>query len=117
MKLEKVREGMRVVDREGEKVGVVEEMKMGDPQAVTAEGQGNPHDAVVVGVGALSPVLGVRASGPSAARDVPDEQADRLLRFGYIKIKRGHRRGGPLFVASDDVDRVEDDTVHLAFEQ
>jgi hypothetical protein len=115
MKLEKVREGMRVVDRHGEKVGVVEEMKMGDPQAVTAEGQGNPHDALVVGVGVLSPVLGVRASGPRAARDVPAEQADRLLRFGYIKVKRGHLLGGHLFVASDDIDHVEDDTVHLAF--
>jgi hypothetical protein len=86
-----VREGMPVVDASGEHLGKVEFVKLGDPEAVTAQGEetegGEPH---VVG-----------------------ELRDRLLRLGFIKIDRKGLLRADAYAAADEIDRVQDGTVHL----
>lgn len=47
-------------------------------------------------------------------RDMPQEQADRLARMVFIRVKHGQLFGHEIFVAGVDVDRVQDDTVHLS---
>jgi hypothetical protein len=101
---------MPAVDHGGERVGVVHDLKMGDPAAVTADGQAHLNE---VYVGTIAPGFGLRALGSDTILDVPHEHAVRLMRLGYIKVKRGHVLGGHFFVASDGIDRVEDDTVYL----
>jgi hypothetical protein len=86
-----VREGMRVVDATGKDVGRVEFVKLGDPDAVTPQGQATD---------ALEP----RVAG---------ELAERLLRVGFVKVDRKGFFNDDAYVAMDEIDRVEGDTVHL----
>lgn len=101
--IEQVREGMRVVGPDGDEIGTVELVTMGDPQAVTTEGQGASDS------GSYVEMMGsVFENHP----DVPRERAERLLRVGYIRID-GKGFSKDSYAASDQLDRVEDDTVYL----
>ena len=84
--IEKVFEGMRVVDANGKEIGEVDFVKMGDPDAVTTRGQDE----------------GTRPN-------VPPPFADRLLRIGYIKVDRKGLFARDVYAAASEVDRVEDD--------
>ena len=87
-----VQEGMRVVDASGRQIGKVELVKLGDPDAVTARGQetvgGEP-----------------RISG---------EARELLLRLGFVKVDRRGLLRPDAYVAADQINRVEGDTVHLS---
>ena len=87
-----VQEGMRVVDASGRQIGKVELVKLGDPDAVTTQGQetvrGEP-----------------RISG---------EPRELLLRKGFVKVDRKGLLRPDAYVAADQIDRVEGDTVHLS---
>lgn len=87
-----VREGMRVLDAAGKAIGKVSFVKMGDPQAITAAGQAvdgdEPH--------------------------VPRELAEHLLRIGYVKVDRKGLFSRDVYVAADQLDRVEGGIVHLS---
>lgn len=77
----RVQEGMRVLDTTGEEVGQVAYVKMGDPEAVTT--QGNQPG----GTGLLEGFADVTPGGHEP--HVPDPLRTNLLRTGFIKIK-GH---------------------------
>jgi hypothetical protein len=72
----RVYEGMTVVDAEGKWVGEVELVRMGDPEALTTQGQ--YRDAVTVDG------RGYAEGEP----DVPRGLRESLLRVGYIKVRR-----------------------------
>lgn len=99
-----VREGMKVLDQSGQEIGTVEEFKLGDPQAVTAEGQ-----APDTGGGLVDDLARAVSGGP----DVPQQYAERLLRIGYIKIDSKGLFKSDCYAGADRVERVEGDTVHL----
>jgi hypothetical protein len=85
---------MRVLDAAGKAIGKVSFVKMGDPQAITAAGQAVDGDE------------------PHVSREL----AEHLLRIGYVKVDR---KGLCLFsrdvyVAADQLDRVEGGIVHLS---
>jgi hypothetical protein len=86
--IEKVFEGMRVVDAKGKEIGKVDFVKIGDPEAVTTRGQDE----------------GTRPN-------VPPPFADRLLRIGYIKVDRKGLFARDVYAAASEIDRVEDDAV------
>ena len=88
--IEQVFEGMRVVDADGEEVGKVEFVKMGDPEAVTIAGE-----------------------DPSTMPLVPSPFAERLLRVGYIQIDRKGLFARDAYAAATEIERVEGETVHL----
>lgn len=102
--LAQVTEGMRVVDLAGDDVGTVKLVRMGDPQAVTTEGQG--------GDGGLTDTLAgfVGAAEP----DVPTQFAAQLLRSGYMKIDCSGVFAGDAYAAAGDVATVRDSVVHLS---
>jgi hypothetical protein len=104
MVIEQVREGMHVVAPDGKKIGKVEDLKMGDPEAVTSDGQTDPETG-----GLLGSVIDEFADNSN----LPRHTAERLLRIGYVKIDRSGLFTGHAYVASDDLDRVEGDTVWL----
>jgi hypothetical protein len=87
-----VEEGMHIVDAAGKEIGKVGLVKLGDPEAVTTRGQetetGEPH--------------------------VAGELRERLLRVGFVKIDRKGFLRPDAYVAADEIDRVEKDTVHLS---
>ncbi len=91
--MSQVREGMRVVDYSGATVGVIAELKLGDADAITTAGQ----DAGDVGGSTL-----------------PDQLAGRLLRTGYIRIRRRGLLRRDAYAASDEIAGVDGDVVTLA---
>lgn len=99
-----VRDGMRVVGSDGKKVGTVEDFKMGDPDAIMADGQVDPETD------------GVASDGLRAFADetnLPHHSAERLLRLGYVKINRKGFLTGHAFLGADELDRVDGDTLWL----
>jgi hypothetical protein len=78
--IEQVSEGMRVVDRDGKGVGKVEYVEMGDPQAVTTEGNATKEAGGLIGAAA-------RAFDPDVTEPkVPEPKRSQLMRTGFIKI-------------------------------
>jgi hypothetical protein len=101
--LENVREGMDVVDEGGRELGTVKFVKMGDPEAATAEGQT---------VGGRHGLMDTIADAFTGDDDLPAEEQERLLRMGYIEVD-GTGIGGNLTIAADAVASVTDSTVRL----
>ncbi|WP_026818261.1 hypothetical protein [Arthrobacter castelli] len=102
--MSQVREGMMVVDRSGQEVGTIEDLKEGDPEAVTSEGQAPDGGNSLVGD--VAEALGTGA-------DVPQQFAERMLRIGYIKIDSKGLFRSDCYAAADRLDRVEGGVVHL----
>ncbi|AUZ34943.1 hypothetical protein C3B78_11080 [Arthrobacter sp. PGP41] len=102
--IEQVREGMHVVASDGKKVGKVKDLKMGDPEAVTSDGQTDPETGGLVNTS---------VDGFAAESRLPHHAAERLLRIGYVKVDRSGLLAGHAYFASDELDRVEGDTLWL----
>jgi len=95
---------MRVVDSAGEDIGRVDYVKMGDPQAVTIQGQQTGPDTLVE-------QLAEAVAGPEP--DLPPSVAARLLRIGFFKID-SPGVGRDRYAAADEIADVTDDSVLLA---
>lgn len=102
--IEQVREGMHVVASDGKKVGKVDDLKMGDPEAITAEGQTDPETGGLINTG---------IAAFAAESRLPHHTAERLLRIGYVKVDKPGLLTGHAYFAADELDRVEDDTLWL----
>lgn len=97
-----VRQGMSVVDVAGERIGTVELVKMGDPEAVTPQGQTTGGQ-----------VSGMTGASRGAEPRVSAELASQLVRVGFVKVDgRGilHR---DVYVAAVQVKDVVGDVVRL----
>ena len=92
--------GDTVVDSTGKEIGTVKFVKMGDPNAVTTEGQGD-DDPGILGLGDDSYDLG----------DLPEQARHQLLRVGFIHIDVSW--ANDRYAAAGQIARVEDNTVHL----
>jgi len=101
--IESVREGMDVFDFTGARIGTVTSVKMGDPEAVTAQGQQPPQSGGLVG--ALMSVV-------DGSPDLPEERKNRLLRLGFVKIN-GPGIGNHRYESAEAVDRVTGEGVFL----
>ena len=101
----RVYEGMSVVDAEGKWVGEVELVRMGNPEALTTQGQ--YRDAVTV-------------DGRWYAEgepDVPRGLRESLLRVGYIKVRRDGVAGigkANHYARADEIAEVSGDRVALS---
>ena len=119
--LERVREGMTVMDESGRRLGTVAGVRMGDPQAVTTRGEQSPSSdpGVVVaptaetggptGVQFVAPVL----SAGSGGLNLPDPLRSHLLRTGFVEVDGPDLEGPARYVPGDQVADVTDNTVHL----
>jgi len=104
--LERVQEGMRVVDASGEDVGKVQYVQMGDPEAATTAGNDRPRTDLLGAVGeAILP--------DEAEPDVPEPVRSNLRRTGYLKIDGHGLIDTDRYVPSDRVGDVSGDVVRL----
>lgn len=103
--LSSVREGMTVYDARGDEIGTVDAVRMGEPDAVTDQGQpqGDPQSLV------RDFLLPHHA--------LPDEAREKLGRTGYLRIDRSGLMSGAAYAEPGDVARVEGDAVHLNKDQ
>ncbi|MGW0228049.1 hypothetical protein ACWDWO_07035 [Actinopolymorpha singaporensis] len=104
-----VREGMPVVDAEGKKLGKVAELKMGDPEAATEQGQQAPSPG---GGGVVSNVLAAFDNREPFA--VPTAGAADLLRTGFVKVDPSGLFKRDFYVSAADVLGVQDGTVRVS---
>ena len=103
--IERVREGMTVVDAAGAKLGTVAYVKMGDPQAVTTQGN-EPGEPGLLG--AIPPPV-AREREP----DAPEPLRSQLLRSGFIKVDGPGLADTDRYVSGDRIGEVAGDTVRL----
>jgi hypothetical protein len=104
--IERVFEGMRVEDANGEEIGVVSLVRMGDPEAATTGEQPQQQ-----GGGLMQNLQ--EAFGGNDDPDVPPSIRERLLRIGYLKVEGRGLTGRDVYVPADHVASVTGDTVRL----
>ena len=105
--LARVREGMRVVDVSGEEVGRVQFVRMGDPEAITTQGNDDrPTEFMARIAQAVLP--------DEREPDVPEPLRSNLLRSGFVKIDGPDLRDTDRYTSSLQVRDVSDDTVRLS---
>jgi hypothetical protein len=98
--ISKVMIGDSVVDSTGKEVGTVKFVKMGDPNAVTTEGQ-EDDDPGFLGLGGESYDMG----------DLPEQARRQLMRVGFIHIDVSW--ANDRYAGAGQIARVADNTVHL----
>jgi len=104
--IERVQEGMRVVDATGEDIGKVAYVQMGDPAAVTTQG----NQRTVTGLAARV----LEGDLPDAAEpDVPNPLRASLRRTGFLKIDGKGLLDKDRYVSSERVREVSGDVVRL----
>lgn len=92
--------GDTVIDSTGKEVGTVKFVKMGDPNAVTTEGQ-EGYSGGFLGLGEDTYDLG----------DLPEQAQHQLMRVGFIHIDVSW--ADDRFAATDQIARVENNRVYL----
>ena len=92
--------GDNVVDSTGKEVGTVKFVKMGDPNAVTTEGQ-EDNDPGILGWFGDSYDMG----------NLPEQAQHHLMRVGFIHIDVAW--ANDRFAGAGQIARVENNTVHL----
>ena len=101
-----VREGMEVVDVDGKKVGKVDRVQMGDPDANTVDTGDADRSGFLNDLG--------DTFGLGDDPDVPGTLRDRLMRVGYLKLDEHWLTGSGKFVSAELIAEVSGDTVHLS---
>src|SRR5579875_25947 len=130
----RIREGMDVRDPSGHKVGTVDLIQAGDPEAVTTQGQpGDTPTAENPAIPAVAPMApngplgtaggptgvpvgGIFALGTGAESkepDVPPEFAARLVRTGYVKVNTKGIFKSDVYVPADQISDVDADQVFI----
>jgi hypothetical protein len=99
-----VEEGMRVLDSNGEQVGTVATTKLGDPGAVTEEGQRMS--------GGLMSTIADTVAGSEP--DVEPQFAAQLLRTGYVKIDAKGFFASDLYAGAEQIEGVDSGEVRLS---
>ncbi len=108
--IEGVHEGMNVEDMAGHRLGTVEYVQMGDPDAATSEGatQSSRSSQMPKSVisGATEPFL-------NDEPEIPDPLRSQLMRHGFIKVHSTVLTGENRYIRSDHISGVVEDTVIL----
>lgn len=110
--LSQVQEGMRVCDREGDEIGTVRQVFLGNVSDKTDERGGGPATASNPDwrEGTLIDNL---AEGLSADETLPETLRERLLRQGYIRIGTSGLFASDRFALPDQIESVSHDCVRL----
>jgi hypothetical protein len=118
--LNKVQEGMDVVDASGDRIGTVSYISMGDPDAASNQGNEVRDPGILThipagGFGTEYPThAGIAVFGGESEPDVEEPLRSQLLHSGFIKVAGSGLFADKRYVRLDDIVDVTDDTVHLA---
>ena len=93
--------GDTVVDSTGKEVGTVKFVKMGDPNAITTEGQEDNDPGF----------LGILGGDSYDMGDLPEHAQHQLMRVGFIHIDVSW--ADDRFAGAGQIARVENNMVHL----
>jgi len=100
--IERVYDGMRVVDSDGHDIGKVEMVKMGDPEAMTSKGN------------RIGPAEGITPLDSDYNEpEVPQPIRDHLLRVGFVKVDGNGLFDSDRYFRADVIESVEGDVVRI----
>lgn len=105
--IERVRDGMQVVDSSGDDLGKVTYVKMGDPDAVTTQGESTPMDGGLLG----------DAEGLFGGEDEPKTEGserEQMIRTGFVKVGGGGLFRKARYATAGQIASVSGDTVTLS---
>jgi hypothetical protein len=102
----RVQNGMTVRDTAGDKVGKVNLIQLGDPEAANAA-----REHAALGKGLIVEEFS-RGYGTGGEPHVPDALRPRMLESGYIRIDGG-LFSRTRYAIADQIDCIEGDVVHL----
>ena len=97
-----VREGMEVLDRDGEKIGTVETLRFGDEAAASGEARDGYEDGLIQNI--------AEAIWPD---DMPEGQRAKLLGSGYLVLDADGIFASDRYIQPEQIDRVGSDGIHL----
>ena len=103
-------EGMRVIDANGDDIGKVVSVKMGDPTAVTTVGE-----EASGGMSVLDDAGNI--FGGDGDPDLPETFRNELMRVGYIRIDAKGWFNRDRYAAADQIAGVSGDTVRLSIDK
>ncbi len=114
--IEQVHEGMRVFDSTGKEVGKVHDVRMGDPRAVTDEGE--EHTLMTPDANAVASRVGtvLGADVDDLGLRLPEPERSGMLRMGFLTVRTGGILGigaKELYVRSDMIFDVMSDRLSL----
>jgi hypothetical protein len=124
----KVHEGMRVVDREDQELGTVDQVYLGsvsEESQARGEGPADTTSADITGsTGSAAGVFGMAGQGPvlldfafgggiSPSEISETEVRDLLLRHGFIRLNAGGLFAPDRYIMPDMISSVSDDVVVL----
>jgi hypothetical protein len=118
--IEQVREDMKVVDVNGDDIGKVAAIKIGDPDSATVSAAEQTPGDTLLDQPLIAAPLTHTATGVLAAPIVPaafddEEQIDpNLLRVGYIRVDAKGWFSRDLLVPADAITSVTADTVTIS---
>ena len=101
--IERVRNGMRVVDADGRELGEVAYVQMGDPEAATTQGTGPATTNIV------DAFVNVTGGEP----DLPEPLRSRFLRHGFVKVDGPDLADTDRYVRGDQIAAGGGDVVTL----
>jgi hypothetical protein len=110
--LSRAREGMSVYDAEGGEYGTVTEVFFGGASDTALEEGGRALAAPDSPLRRSSTIVG-NVTGEVAGDDLPEEMVERLLREGYIRVRRPGLLAGDQFIVPDQIASVTEDGIHL----
>ena len=113
--IERVHEGMRVFDSAGEDLGKVELVRMGDPEALTTQGQ--EHSMMTDRAADVSRRVELLGDDDDDEPEVAPAIRRTLLRVGFIKVESGGFLGigeKERYIRADQIASVEGDRVTLS---
>lgn len=100
--IERVVEGMKVIDADGKDIGRVEFVKMGDPEATTTEGN---EPTVSAGY--------IPLTDDADEPEVPQPLRSDLLRVGFVKVDGPGLFDHDRYFRADVIQDVDGDVVRL----
>jgi hypothetical protein len=119
--LERVRQGMVVIGENGSRIGTVNQVRMGEPDAVTTPDDTRVDDGVGVAVAPASSPGGTTAFGAGVPLigpgddepDIPDPLRTTLRRVGFIEVDGSELHGADRYIPGDRIAEVTAETVRL----
>jgi uncharacterized protein YrrD len=116
--LTQIREGMTVYDREGKKVGTVEDIYFGEVDPQTDEFGLGPQDVSGPGAagesrGAVDFAFGGIISPSGEIGEMDETVRKRLLREGYVRMDTSGLFSSDRYILPDTIKSISEDAVHL----
>ncbi len=122
--ISRVQEKMKVVDVNGEELGKVDSVQMGDPSAATTAGEtmgmGADNSVGMAPGGSTSTLAGTALADVEAGffggrgLDLPEPIRSELLRVGFLKIDGKGWFDSDRYARADQIADVSNDTVRLS---